>query len=64
MLPTYDDDPLLHGFDEFFDDLEDTEQKDISTQYVTAEKLSIDDKLKEKQMAEKNKKKQQQQNNE
>ena len=48
MLPTYDDDPLLHGFDEFFDDLSDTEQKDISTQYVTAEKLSIDDRLKEK----------------
>ncbi|ORX47335.1 hypothetical protein BCR36DRAFT_295458, partial [Piromyces finnis] len=48
MLPTYDDDPLLHGFDEFFDDLSDTEQKDISTQYVTAEKLAIDDRLKEK----------------
>ncbi|ORX82882.1 hypothetical protein BCR32DRAFT_202345 [Anaeromyces robustus] len=56
MLPTYDDDPLLHGFDEFFDDLEDTEQKDISTQYVTAEKLSIDDRLKEKQIQERNSK--------
>ena len=52
MLPTYDDDPLLHGFDEFFEDLSDTEQKDISTQYVTAEKLSIDDRLKAKQRQE------------